>query len=67
MKTCVEFHQFDFPIKLQQRGKDCFRVVYGKQIDDGLTYNQACTELGAALMHALACGGRLDNRMKGER
>ncbi len=69
MKECLNVHHegFAFPIQLFQRGKDSFRVVYGLQITDHLTYAQAATELGACIMHALALEGRLDNRMLGER
>lgn len=54
-------------VTLQQRDKDNFLVRYGMQIDDGLTYSQACDMLGQALMHQLACEGKLDNRERGER
>ena len=53
-------------IALDQQGKDRFRVTYGQQVKAGLTYSQAATELGACIMHALACDGRLDNRARGE-
>lgn len=52
-----------FPIKLEQsegRGK-LFRVTYGAQVHDGLTYLQAAKELGSCLMHCLACEDKLDN------
>jgi hypothetical protein len=52
---------------LLQNGKDSFTVKYGLQVKTGLTYGQAAVEYGACLMHALACDGLLDNRMKGER
>lgn len=63
-KRCKRFIAQD--VGLYQRGKDRFCVVYGKQVDDDLTYNQAASALGSALMHALACDGRLDNRERGE-
>jgi hypothetical protein len=66
VKTCWKSDGLPFGVTLQQRGRDSFRVVYGKQIKDGLTYAQAAGELGAAIMHALACDERLDNREKGE-
>lgn len=70
MKLCHEFKDFDTvwgPIKLEQRGKDNFRVTYGRQVDDNLTYGQACAKLGQAQLHWLSCESRVDNRMKGER
>lgn len=57
--------QFDL-VTLQQRGKDNFAVRYGKQVDAGLTYGEACSKLGQALMHQAACDGKLDNRERGE-
>jgi hypothetical protein len=64
-KVCKRFTALD--VTLYQRGKDHFAIVYGKQVQDDLSYAQACMELGAALMHSLACDGRVDQRMKGER
>lgn len=64
--TCWETNELGFPVRLDQRGRDNFRVVYGKQIYDHLTYGQAALKLGASIMHALACQGKLDNREKGE-
>ena len=55
------------PLKLEQRGRDSFRVTYGLQIDDKLSYAQASAQYGQAIMHWLACEDMLDNRMKGER
>lgn len=63
MKTCIELNDIDCPIKLEQhegKGKR-FRVTYGLQVKDGLGYYEACTELGACIMHALACVSKLDN------
>lgn len=66
MRECLNMHR-EFPIQLFQRGKDRFRVVYGMQADDNLTYAQAAAKLGQAIMHSLACEGKLDNREKGEK
>ena len=49
-------------VTLQQMGRDNFAVRYGKQVDAGLTYSQACAKLGQALLHQLACDGALDNQ-----
>ena len=67
MKLCYSTKCAGYPIKLHQRGKDNFRVTYGLQVDDGLTYGAAAAKLGQALMHALACESKLDNRERGER
>lgn len=61
-KLCCTLQTGDVPVTLAQHAKDNFAVVYGKQVKEGLSYEEACTELGACVMHALACGGRLDNR-----
>lgn len=37
-----------------------FAVVYGLQIKSGLSYREAATELGIALMHVAQCEGKLD-------
>lgn len=54
-------------VTLQQRGIDNFLVRYGRQVEAGLSYGEACGKLGQALMHQLACDGALDNREPGER
>ena len=54
-------------IKLIQTGVDSFTVVYGLQTKKSLRYVAAATELGACIMHALACDGKLDNRERGEK
>jgi hypothetical protein len=68
-KLAHEFKDFMTPwgpTTLTQQGKDKFTVTYGKQVDRGLTYPEACYKLGQAQMHWLACQGKLDNRQKGE-
>lgn len=49
-------------IELHQQGRDRFSVRYGLQFKDGLSYGAAAKELGACIMHDLACDGLLDNR-----
>ncbi len=68
MRTCFETAMGDadmlklgYGIKLEQRANGKFRVTYGKQVDDGLDYANAALHLGASIMHALACEGKLDN------
>jgi hypothetical protein len=51
-----------FDIVLSQNGPDDFTVTYGRQIRANLDYVRASAELGACIMHALACDGKLDNR-----
>lgn len=66
MKLCHQFKELETPwgpIKLEQNGRNDFRVTYGKEVHDGLTYSQAARKLGEAQMHFLACLGKLDNRL----
>lgn len=67
MKTCYEIKDLAYPIVLKQRGRDNFTLVYGKQIRAHLSYAEAGCELGLAVMHALACESKIDNRHKGEK
>lgn len=50
-------------VSLQQRShynnQSSFLVRYGREIHSGLTYSEACTKLGSALMHQTACDGLL--------
>ena len=39
-----------------------FRVNYGVQVDEKLTYAQARKALGEALMHHLACEDKINNQ-----
>lgn len=64
--VCLELPDLAFGIRLEQDGPDDFRVVYGKQIDERLNYENAAQRLGEAIMHALACDARLDNSTPGE-
>lgn len=67
IRTCFETTIGGTVIKLEQRGKDSFRTTYGLEVSDLLDYTRAASNLGSAIMHALACEGKLDNREKGER
>lgn len=50
-----------FDVSLSQRKADDFLVCYGLQRKSGLSYEAAASELGACIMHALACEGKLNN------
>ena len=50
-------------VSLHQTGKDQFEVIYGKQVDSNLTYEAAAARFGAAIMHALARNGLIDNSL----
>lgn len=65
--TCFTISEFEWNISLIQNGKDNFTVKYGKETRSNLDYASAACQFGGAVMHALACEGRLDNRMEGER
>lgn len=63
MQTVFETNEFAFPVKVEQhRGhKALFKVTYGLQVRDNLTYLSAATEFGLCMFHALACEGKMDN------
>ena len=56
-----------FKIKLEQSGIDRFTVTYWLQVETGLSYAVAAKQLGEAIMHALSCDGKVDNRERGMR
>lgn len=58
-RTVYENTALAFPVRLIQTGADRFRVEYGQQVRRGLTYGEAARELGSAIMHALACDGKI--------
>lgn len=60
-KMCWSINLAGFDIVLSQKGKDNFSVQYGKQLVERLPYTEAALELGAAIMHSLACEGKLNN------
>lgn len=36
-----------------------YAVQYGLQLDHSLTYAEACSKLGEAILHSLMCQGRI--------
>ncbi len=58
---CYQITNLGYSIELHQMGRDNFMVVYGASAKAGLTYDRAATELGAAILHALSCEGKIDN------
>ena len=50
----IELHQADDKSKL-------FNLYYGLEVKYRLTYNKACFELGAAILHFLCCEGLASN------
>ena len=60
MRVCFEIDELPWLIRLEQHEtEDLFCVTYGFQVDDGLTYSQAASKLGQALMHRAACDGMI--------
>ena len=64
--VCFELPHVAFPIVLSQQRHNRFTVIYGKQVKEKLTYSPAALELGACIMHAMSCDGKLDSRLPGE-
>ena len=46
--------------KPDKEERECFAVQYGCQIDEPLTYSEACSKLGEALMHWASCEGLIE-------
>ena len=67
MKKTLCYSLPEAKISLEQTGLDRFTVTYFLQVKDQLNYSQAAHELGACIMHHLACEGKLDNRERGSR
>lgn len=59
-RTCFSLPDGEFPIRLDQTGRNTFTVTYGKQVKPNLTYSEAARELGECIMHERACAGKLD-------
>lgn len=38
-----------------------FKVTYSQQVKNHLTYDQACSAIGACILHMLVCNGTVDN------
>jgi len=51
----------DLGVRLIQQSKNRFAVTYCLHVKTGMNYTQAATEYGACIMHALACGGLIEN------
>lgn len=65
--ACYGSGKFYDVVELRQKGVDRFTVCYGVEIKPELSYARATQALGQALMHALACDSKIDNRERGER
>jgi hypothetical protein len=63
MKTCRQETLAGFTVKIEQHEdtRALFRVTYGAQVRDNLTYTEAAKEYGLCVFHALACDGELNN------
>jgi hypothetical protein len=62
MRVCFLIDELPWLIRLEQHEtEDLFCVTYGFQVDDGLTYSEAASKLGQALMHRAACDGMLES------
>ncbi len=48
-----------FNVALYQYGHKDFRVEYGQEVHDHISYAEAARQLGLSIMHALTCEGRL--------
>lgn len=62
MHKCYETEIAGFPIRMYQ-SEHGFAVQYGVQLNTSLTYTEACQELGASIMHALVCEGKVTDTL----
>lgn len=60
-KLCYMIKNGQYPISIYQHGPDNFRIQYGLQIKDHLSYADAAKEFGECVFHFLACESKLDN------
>jgi len=59
-KVCYQVTVAGFDITLSQQGKNNFSVQYDRLLTQMMPYDEAALELGACIMQALACDGKLD-------
>ena len=48
-------------VRQEDTKRGLFTVIYGLQVTPGLTYTQACTEIGACVLHSACCEGLATN------
>lgn len=60
MRVCFKTEMAGYTLQLEQTSRHRFKVTYGQQVKTRLAYNEAAAELGACIMHALACEGKLE-------
>lgn len=58
MTTVFKIEIAGFEITLQKGSAENFIVIYGYQQYKSCSYEQAAKDLGACIMHALACDGK---------
>lgn len=61
MRLIHKFEQFDVAVTLEQHSNGKFRVIYGKEVRDNLSYGAAARELGECLLHSMSCASLLDS------
>lgn len=61
LQLCIAMQTLAFPIKVEQYKTKAalFRVTYGLEVRDRLTYAEAAQEFGHCVFHALECADRL--------
>lgn len=60
MKTIFELDSLAFPLKVERSSRG-YRVTYGQQVVNNLTYKEAAHELGECIFHALGCEGLMED------
>ena len=62
MKHIVfDTEKLDTEVHLTSYKNGKFAVKYGMQVTRNLDYSDACSELGACIMHSLTCAGNIED------
>lgn len=59
--SCFEVNRSMIVVEQSGAKKGLFRVSYGLQVRDNLTYAQCAKELGECILHDLSCEGIVNN------
>lgn len=63
LTTVYHNNNLDSLIKAQQYKDGSFKIIYGAEVHDKLTYHEAAHILGECIFHASACAGKLNNEL----
>ncbi len=61
MKEVFKIEMTGYDIVLLQNESDNFTVQHGAEVKSNLDYYQAAKSIGFCIMHALSCGGKIED------